>query len=155
MLKEIPWEKISEFTGPEESPGFLLWQVSSRWRRLIEAALAPLDLTHPQFVLLASLGWLTKHSSKPTQVELARHCHTDIAMTSQVLRTLEQKGLITRTASPEDQRSKLPSLTPAGARLIAEAIPLVEQVDRKFFHGSPKELTALLRTLVLPSRGPS
>lgn len=40
--------------GPATSPGFLLWHVTLRWQRAITAALRPLDLTHVQFVLLAS-----------------------------------------------------------------------------------------------------
>ena len=43
---------------PQNSPGFLLWHVTLRWQRDIAAALAPLDLTHVQFVLLASTWWL-------------------------------------------------------------------------------------------------
>lgn len=132
-MKKIPWKKISEFEGPEESPGFLLWQVSTNWRRLIEAALAEIGLTHPQFVLLASLGWLNRNQSEVTQVELARHCRTDINMTSQVLRTLEKKGYIERVLRAGNNRSKFPKITENGKKLIEVAIPLVEQVDYHFF----------------------
>lgn len=132
-MKDIAWKKISHFEGPEQSPGFLLWQVSTKWRREIEAALATLNLTHPQFVLLASLGWLTRHHKDVTQVELARHCGTDVNMTSQVLRSLEQKGYIERHRREGDERSKLPKLTEMGAKLVEQAIPLVEKVDDDFF----------------------
>jgi MarR family transcriptional regulator, organic hydroperoxide resistance regulator len=132
-MKDIPWKKISHFEGPEQSPGFLLWQVSTKWRREIEAALATLNLTHPQFVLLASLGWLTRDNANVTQVELARHCNTDVNMTSQVLRSLEKKGYIERHRRKDDERSKLPRLTENGAKLIEQAIPLVEKVDDNFF----------------------
>src|ERR1700722_16487899 len=132
-MKDIPWKKISHFEGPEQSPGFLLWQVSTKWRREIETALANLNLTHPQFVLLASLGWLTRHQADVTQVELARHCRTDVNMTSQVLRSLEQKGYIERHRRKGDERSKLPRLTENGVKLVEQAIPLVEKVDDDFF----------------------
>lgn len=132
-MKDIVWKKISHFEGPEQSPGFLLWQVSTKWRREIETALATLNLTHPQFVLLASLGWLTRHHTNVTQVELARHCNTDVNMTSQVLRSLEQKGYIERHRRAGDERSKLPRLTENGAKLVEQAIPLVEKVDDDFF----------------------
>ena len=39
-MKEVAWGKTTRFDGPEESPGFLLWQVSIQWRRQIESALA-------------------------------------------------------------------------------------------------------------------
>lgn len=132
-MKDIAWKKISHFEGPKQSPGFLLWQVSTKWRREIETALATLNLTHPQFVLLASLGWLTRHHNNVTQVELARHCGTDVNMTSQVLRSLEQKGYIERHRREGDERSKLPRLTEKGAKLVEQAIPLVEKVDDDFF----------------------
>ncbi|MFI5342890.1 MAG: MarR family winged helix-turn-helix transcriptional regulator [Chlamydiales bacterium] len=132
-MKKIAWNKISHFEGPEQSPGFLLWQVSTKWRREIETALATLNLTHPQFVLLASLGWLTRHQADVTQVELARHCSTDVNMTSQVLRSLEQKGYLERHRRQGDERSKFPRLTEKGAKLVEQAIPLVEKVDDHFF----------------------
>ncbi|WP_244312125.1 hypothetical protein [Streptomyces griseofuscus] len=36
--------------SPGDSPGFLLWHATLRWQRDIATALAPLDLTHVQFV---------------------------------------------------------------------------------------------------------
>lgn len=122
--------EVTRFEGPEQSPGFLLWQVGAKWRRQIESALSELDLTHVQFVLLAGLGW---HQGQISQVELARFCATDIGMTSQVLRALEKKGLITRQQKPGDERSKFPVLTKAGAELVERAIPVVEAVDAAFF----------------------
>jgi DNA-binding MarR family transcriptional regulator len=132
-MKEVAWNKISHFEGPEESPGFLLWQVSTKWRRQIEAKLAALDLSHPQFVILASIRWLTRNGKLVTQVELARHAGTDINMTSQILRTLEKKGLIERQRREGDERSKFPSLTKSGSALIERALPIVETVDHAFF----------------------
>ncbi len=147
-MKKVDWDQASEFEGPKESPGFLLWQVSTKWRRLIEATLAQLDLTHPQFVLLAGIGWLTKNQEMITQVELARHCNTDINMTSQILRSLEKKGLIARKQRSGDVRSKCPHLTPKGTQLIEKAIPLVEQVDRSFFGQKSSESVQLLASLL-------
>ncbi len=132
-MKDVSWKKVSQFEGPKDSPGFLLWQVTTRWRRQIEAALATIGLTHPQFVLLASIGWLTRDQSWVTQVELARHCGTDITMTSQVLRALENKGLLERIQREGDERSKFSRLTAKGAKLVEQALPIVENVDRHFF----------------------
>jgi DNA-binding MarR family transcriptional regulator len=129
----LQWDKVSRFEGPSESPGFLLWQLSSDWRRQVEAALAPLDLTHPQFVLLANTEWLTKEAVSITQADLARQCKTDLTMTSQVLRSLEKKGFITRERKEGNERSKFPKVTKTGKALIAKAIPLVEAVDATFF----------------------
>ncbi len=131
-MKKFEWDQISQFKGPEESPGFLLWQVTMKWRRLLEAALNGIGLTHPQFVLLASLGWLNQRELV-SQIELARHCKMDVAMTSQILRTLEKKRFIVRELKEGNERSKFPVVTEMGAKMIAEAIPLVEALDRQFF----------------------
>lgn len=129
----VNWDKTTEFSGPEESPGFLLWKVSMRWRRQIEAALSTVGLTHPQFVLLANVGWLTRNGDDITQADLSRQCETDVNMTSQVLRALEKRGLIKRHTLKYDERSKYPKLTQEGSKLVETAIPLVEKVDREFF----------------------
>ena len=132
-MKKVAWKKISHFEGPEDSPGFILWQVSTHWRRQVEAGLATLGLTHAQFVILASVGWLTRHGNQVTQVELARHCGTDVTMTSQILRTLERNGYIERKHRDGDIRSKLPYVTEKGSKTIEQAIPLVETIDSEFF----------------------
>jgi DNA-binding MarR family transcriptional regulator len=136
-MTRVDWKKISRFEDSNESPGLLLWQVSAEWRRRMERVLMPLGLTHPQFVLLACIGWLTKEGKEVSQVMLARHCNMDITMTSQVLRTLEKKELIERRGSLEDSRAKNPWLTPSGGQILEKALPAVEKTDTDFFgkHG--------------------
>ena len=120
-------------SDPERSPGFLLWHVTLRWQRAVVAALAPLGLTHVQFVLLASTWWLNDQGGDPNQLALARHAGTDVKMTSQVLGKLEAKGLLRREVDPQDTRAKRLRVTPAGARLAQQAIDVVERVDAEFF----------------------
>jgi DNA-binding MarR family transcriptional regulator len=139
---------------PEDSPGFLLWHVTLRWQRDITAAL-PLDLTHVQFVLLATAWWLNSHGEDPNQLALARQAGTDVKMTSQVLRKLETKGLIRREVDTADTRAKRLRVTDRGAELAAQAIAAVESADAKFFHAVP-DLAALLTMLrPLADRGTS
>lgn len=75
----------------EESSGFLLWQVTNLWQREIKKALEPFDLTHSQFVLLASIHWMTLHKQDVTQILLSSHTKIDPMTTSTVLRTLQKK----------------------------------------------------------------
>lgn len=119
--------------SPGESPGFLLWHATLRWQRDVTAALAPLDLTHVQFVLLACAWWLNGQGERPNQQGLARQAGTDVKMTSQVLRALEGKGLIEREVDPLDTRAKRLRVTTAGAELAPRAIAAVEEVDARFF----------------------
>jgi len=125
----------TRFEGPGESPGFLLWQATNAWQRAVREALAPLELTHVQFVLLASITWLADAGDGDplTQRALAAHARTDEMMTSQVVRALEAKGLIERPPHPGDARARTLRPTTAGAALAARAIPAVEAADDAFF----------------------
>jgi MarR family transcriptional regulator, organic hydroperoxide resistance regulator len=120
---------VTQFSGPGESPGFLMWQATRRWQRELTAALKPLDLTHVQFVLLASVWWL----EKPTQRELADAAATDPMMTSQVVRALEKRGLVERRPDPADARVRRLVATRRGRGLATRAIEVVEAADAEFF----------------------
>lgn len=118
----------------ETSTGFLFWQASTLWQRAIVTALTPYDLTHAQFVLLASIGWLSKTQTKPiSQVMLAEHAKTDIMMTSKVVRTLIEKKLITRTDHPTDSRAYALRLTAQGIGKLQVTLDAVEAIDETFF----------------------
>lgn len=132
MSESLDFKNISSHKTPEESPGFLLWRVSSLWRRSIEKVLQPLKLTHPQFVVLAAIGWLTKAGEKVSQAEVARFTGLDPNTTSQVLKSLQTKKFIERKRS-EDERRKHPTLTALGAKTLSKALPAVEKTDAEFF----------------------
>jgi DNA-binding MarR family transcriptional regulator len=139
--------------GPDYSPGFWLWHATLRWQRAIAAVLAPLDLTHVQFVLLSCAWWLNDRGQVPNQLALARQAGTDVKMTSEVVRKLEAKGLLARETDPHDTRARRLRITPAGARVARQAITEVEQADQAFFapaaaHGLASDrVAALLRRL--------
>jgi len=136
---------------PGESPGFLLWHATLRWQRAIADALAPLDLTHVQFVLLACAWWLNQEGERPSQVALATFAGTDVKMTSQVVRSLERKGLVERKADPTDSRALRLHVTPRGKRLAPRAIDTVESVDEAFFDGVDEpDAIRVLRALTAP-----
>jgi DNA-binding MarR family transcriptional regulator len=122
----------TSFSSADESPGLLLWQVTNRWQQAQRAALKPFGLTHAQFVLLASLTWLDV-DTPVTQRQLADHAATDPMMTSQVLRTLESRRLVTRTPHPEDQRAWALAVTARGRSLANRAVVAVEACDERFF----------------------
>ncbi len=139
----------SEFADAEDSPGLMIWRVTNAWQAAQRVALAPLGLTHVQFVLLASLTWLAT-GSPITQRALADHAHTDPMMTSQVLRAVEAKGLIRRARHPADGRARALTVTPEGAALANAANTAAEGVDRTFFRPLANErqhFTDLLQRL--------
>jgi DNA-binding MarR family transcriptional regulator len=136
--------------GPDESPGFLLWHATLRWQRAIAAALAPLGLTHVQFVLLACAWWLNEQGHTPNQLTLAAQAGTDVKMTSQVLRRLEAKGLIERRTDPHDTRARTLHITAHGGALARKAIAAVERADDAFFGPTTATFVRTLRRLAHP-----
>ena len=61
-------EVVLGFDKPEDSPGFLLWQTSITWQRLIKKALDSYDISHAQFVILAITLWFEKRSEEVRKV---------------------------------------------------------------------------------------
>jgi DNA-binding MarR family transcriptional regulator len=139
VSRDAPGGPTSIPPGPEDSPGFLLWRTTLRWQRGITAALRPLELTHVQFVLLAAVWWLSDQAASPgelpNQRQVAAHAETDVMMTSQVLRVLELRNLLTRAGDPADARVKRLTVTDSGRRLAEEAVAVVEAADARFFAG--------------------
>ena len=110
--------------------------------------LTPHDLTHVQFVLLASLWWLEDHDDQPpTQARLAEQAGTDPMMTSQVIRKLETRGLLRREPHPGDSRARQLRLTPAGRKLVASALADVEAADDEYFAAIGNRRGAFLEAL--------
>jgi DNA-binding MarR family transcriptional regulator len=145
MSERPNFKKISVHEGPKQSPGFLLWHISTSWRSSIEAILKTFSLTHPQFVVLATTGWLTKNGELTNQAAIGKMAGLDPNTTSQIITGLEKKGLIKREAS-SDGRAKNPKLTAQGNGLLVQALPAVEQEDNKFFNVlSLQELEKLVR----------
>ncbi len=141
-------KEIFQVDSAEDSPGFLLWQVSSMWQRQINAGLKQFDLTHAQFVLLASMTWLARDDKPLTQVDLASHAKMDVMMTSNVLRTLEEKGLILRKPHPTDTRAKSLAVTGKGRELAARAVQVVEKIDSSFFSPLGNNISGFNKQLV-------
>lgn len=145
MSERPNFKKISVHEGPKQSPGFLLWHISTSWRSSIEAALKTFGLTHPQFVVLATTGWLTRNGELATQAAIGKMAGLDPNTTSQIITGLEKKELIKREAS-FDGRAKNPKLTTQGNELLTQALPAVEQEDSEFFNIlSLQELEKLVR----------
>src|SRR6218665_2079568 len=125
MSKEIDFH----FKSPNDSPGYLLGQVTMLWQRKQKRVLDPLDLTQTQFVLLAALGWLSKKNNSVTQVDIANQSNADRMMVSKVLRTLEDKAFITRQEHKTDTRAKTIKLTTSGEVILQKALSEVEKAD--------------------------
>ncbi|MDT0124720.1 MarR family transcriptional regulator [Paenibacillus sp. RRE4] len=128
--------KSSRYTNPQDSPGYLLWQVTTMWQKEVRRVLEPLDLTQPQFILLHTCLWLNERDLEGkgvTQVQIAHFANVDVNVTSQVLRALEKRGYVTRARHQTDTRANIITTTAEGTRLAIEGMNLVEESDKNFF----------------------
>lgn len=120
------------FDDPYASPGFLLWRVSGAWQRQIRASLRDLELTHAQFVFLATLAWQQSHG-EVTQAGLAQLIGMDVMTASQLARDLEKRALLERPTKIGDARARTLRVTARGLEVVQVAVPLVEAADAAFF----------------------
>ena len=114
------------FKKAEDSPGFLLWQLTNQWQQQQRKALQPLGITHPQFVALAGILWLSNQNEQgPSQNQVAEFTQIDKMMMSDLVKTLLDKKLIERFRQLSDKRAYSLNLTDKGHQLTLKAIPLV------------------------------
>lgn len=123
----------------EDSPGFLLWQTSMIWQRLIKNALEPYNISHSQFVIMASLIWFELHNIETTQTTLINWTKLDKMTVSKSFKKLAELRLVKRVEHERDTRAKSVSLTELGKELINKLIPIVERIDAEFFDKISKE----------------
>jgi DNA-binding MarR family transcriptional regulator len=116
-----------------DRPGFLLWHSTLRWQRQVARELLPLGLTHAQFLFLGSTWYLAGAGEGPSQSQLAAHTGCDPMMTSQVVRLLERRGLVSRRRDGGDRRALRVELTTQGRVLAERAIAVMERIDEEFF----------------------
>ena len=121
------------FDQAQESPGFLLWQTTLLWQRLIKKALEPHDISHAQFVIMATLLWFEFQKKSTTQVDIIDWSKLDKMTVSKSLKKLVSLELVNRSEHKTDTRAKSVSLTSKGHKLIHQLIPMVEKIDAEFF----------------------
>ncbi len=112
--------------------------------RQTDAALAKLGVTADQFVLLATLH----PNHVMTQRELADRMPSDPSTVRAMLVLLEEHGLVSRAANPNDSRAKAVSLTAKGKRTFQKLWNAGEQIRaRMVAHLSPQEGQTLVQLL--------
>jgi DNA-binding MarR family transcriptional regulator len=112
---------MSEVKGGA-TPGHLVWRLSMRWRVAVDRALAPVGLTHAQYVMLASLYGMERAGQVPSQRELADYTGLEALYVSKLARSLDADGLIERTRDAADTRTMRLELTDKGRDTIQPAI---------------------------------
>jgi len=129
-------------TGDEAQriPGYLLWQVSKLWQRRLNSALADLDLSSTQAVILMNVPRLNQERRAVTQSALAEATRVDRMTVSQSIRTLERKRLITRVPAPTDRRAYHVELTERGVAVASSALERISASHAAFFEPLESDL---------------
>lgn len=117
----------------DNSVGFSFIRVYNIWHRWIKTALSEIGLTHSQFVVIASLGYLSQFNQEVTQVVIAEASDIDVMTVSTIIKNLEKKELVERMPSLRDSRAKTVQLTENGINVMQSAMEIVEEIDEKFF----------------------
>ena len=92
-----------------------------------------------QFLLLSGLADVALDAAA-SQIDLARRCRTDPMMTSQVVRTLADAGLVERMRDSQDKRAFAVRLSVGGRALLSRAEAAVRVIEKEFFDGLGSDL---------------
>lgn len=142
------------FTRPEDSPGFLLWQTTMIWQRQIKKALEVHNISHAQFVIMATLMWFEAHRYDTTQILITHWSKLDKMTVSKSLKKLVANGYVNRMEHETDTRAKSVSLTEKGKDMVRILVPIVESIDSEFFGtSSDHEQKALLKIMIKLTKG--
>ena len=125
---------------------FLRFNLLSNKR--LQDDLEKLDLTPPQFYVLATIGYA---GGLPFG-EIGEKMMVTVSNLTGIVDRLEEKGLVNRNRDAHDRRIVRVRLTEKGSKVYKNTIPLFEKGIAQFF--SPldklqqKELSSLLRKLI-------
>jgi DNA-binding MarR family transcriptional regulator len=117
----------------EASIGLVFIKAYNVWHTKIKRELRRLDITHPQFVLMTTIAYLSQRDAHISQARAAALANMDEMSVSQIVKTLIKGGYLSRRENPNDTRSYALSLTPKGSEAVKTALPVVEAIDKTFF----------------------
>lgn len=117
----------------EASTGLIFMRTYNKWHGEIKRRLKAVGITHPQFVVLTTLGYLAQFHDEITQVMIASMAGMDVMSVSQIFVLIEKKGWVERRAHSRDTRANSVVLTQEGVKKMVQALPIVEEVDIRFF----------------------
>jgi len=119
-------------TAQDQPLGYLLYRVMSTLRSdVTNSVLDPLDLSFPQYLCLRMLTKFPGHSN----AELAREMSVSPQAMNMVVRSLEQRGLVSRPTTVSAGRSLPAQLTDAGHQLLARTDDGVLAAERRLMSG--------------------
>lgn len=127
--------------GAQGRLGYLLRQAQVTMRNAFDRALEEVGLTLPQFSVLS----LTAAYDRPSAADLARVSMLSPQTVNLVVRKLEERGLIDRTADPVHGRILRLDLTESGQAVLAEARQVTRAMEREMVEGLAPGEEAVIR----------
>ena len=124
---------------------FPLYAASRLTTKLYDPFLSELEITYPQYLVLLVLWQCT-----PLTVnEIGNRLFLESNTLTPLLKRLEQKELISRTRSTEDERKVMISLTEQGEALKEKAVAIPEKIVGRFSNPAitAEEIGAFQKTL--------
>lgn len=117
----------------------------------IEEHLRDESVTGLQYTVMSIVG----RGKSLSVADLARTCRVTPQSMSELVRSLEQKGLLVRATDPANRRIMRISLTPVGQEMLTRCDRSMDHLERKMFgHLSAEELDQLRKSLERVNAGP-
>ena len=111
----------------------------------IDQELAPLDISHAQWIVVMLLG----DGAASTAAELCKILIYDPGAMTRLLDRLEKKGVLRRVRAKDDRRTVRLELTADGAKLYPRILEALVQVFNRLLHGFSKSEVQQLEQLLL------
>jgi DNA-binding MarR family transcriptional regulator len=118
---------------PTDVVGFLLWRALLVYQHRVEEKLHDTGITHLQFAVLATAGFLSLAGAEVSQRDIVRQSGIKEAQVSLMIKTLRAKGLLTQARGAQDPRVRAIRLTERGARSLESALPLIHAVQQELW----------------------
>jgi DNA-binding MarR family transcriptional regulator len=132
-------------TNLDDDLGFLMSRLGTTTRLRLAEAVAPLDLTLRQFVVLRTID----ANEGLSQAQLGERLRIDASSIVQVLDDCQKAGLAERRPSPQDRRRYAIHLTEAGRLLLSNAYRAVRAEQDELFAALDATQRAQLLDLLL------
>lgn len=151
MAEKVAEKKKDKHTSLYESmplwarPGFLIRRLHQINYALFFEECAGFDITPVQYSLLTTLSM----NPNTDQRTLGREVGIDRTNVADVLRRLEQRGLVTRRKGQEDKRVVLARLTPAGEKVARDMFAAMQRAQARLLEPLPPEERAALMAALL------
>jgi len=144
-----PWSDPGprgEWLGLEDFPSFILGHLATSLQREVTASyLEPVDLTGPQWRMLAALAVYSPIAFS----DLVKQSMSDKALISRTMQSLAQRGLAQLDADPEHGKKVVCRITARGRALYRRVLPRAQQAQAEVLALlEPQERAALHAALV-------